>query len=730
MGRLVIISNRLPLTIEKVDDGYIYHPSSGGLATGLASLDDSLEKIWIGWPGPILEEGDQQQIIADLNQKGLVPVFLSAQEIELYYEGFSNKTIWPHFHYFTQYTSYEEKYWEAYQSVNSKVFKIVKDQIRPGDTIWVHDYQLMLLPNLVREQFPDAKIVFFLHIPFPSFEIFRVLPYRKKLLEGVLGADLIGLHTFGYMRHFLSAVYRILGHEATFGEIDYANRRVNVDVFPMGIDYDKFANPEQYYAEDRIGLMDERRFKSKGRKIIISIDRLDYTKGISQRLKAFERFIHTYPQYRGKLTLILLVVPSRSNVDQYQELKQEIDTLVGQIDGDYRTFGWSPVQYFFRSFSFEDLTKLYKVADVAMITPYRDGMNLVAKEFVASKDRQQKGVLILSEMAGAATELSDALLVNPLDINDLVDSLKQALEMSEAEQSERLKRMQDRIRKYTVSKWARNFIESVNSRRNLSTKSDASISIHNAKDEIASGYRAATKRTIILDYDGTLMPFNEDPQAVFPDTELLSIIEALATDKKNKIVINSGRDRNTLDEWLGHLNVDIAAEHGTWIRIKGKWQLTIELDDSWKTQLQPILNKVVDRTPGSFVEEKDYSLAWHYRNSDRELGQNRQEELKVLLTPHTQKLGLQILEGKKVLEIKNWKINKGKVLDYWLNGTKLNFFLAIGDDATDEDMFKVLPPEALTFKVGQGLTSAGYRLENYQEVRSLLKHLSNIGENL
>ncbi|MCB0617825.1 MAG: trehalose-6-phosphate synthase, partial [Saprospiraceae bacterium] len=282
MPRLVIISNRLPVTINKKEGELIYYPSAGGLATGLNSLDESLQKVWIGWPGrATTDEWERESIRQDLAKDDLVPVFLSQEDIHLYYEGFSNKVIWPHFHYFTQYTTYSEEYWEAYQRVNEQFAEVVRKVVREDDLVWVHDYQLILLPELIRRDFPEISIGFFLHIPFPSYEVFRTLPWRKELLRGLLGADQIGFHTFGYMRHFLSAAYRIAGYEHHFGKLSVGNRVVNVDVFPMGIDYDKYAYPESYgAAEDGEPTI---RQLPRGRRLVISIDRLDYTKGIPER---------------------------------------------------------------------------------------------------------------------------------------------------------------------------------------------------------------------------------------------------------------------------------------------------------------------------------------------------------------------------------------------------------------------------------------------------------------
>ncbi|MEL6637891.1 MAG: bifunctional alpha,alpha-trehalose-phosphate synthase (UDP-forming)/trehalose-phosphatase [Bacteroidota bacterium] len=722
MSRLVIISNRLPITIDNKEGELIYHPSAGGLATGLNSLDQSQQKVWIGWPGRAIKKRQMDEVTQELAKKDLIPVFLSSKEIERYYEGFSNKSIWPHFHYFTQYTIYDSEYWKAYQKVNQKFADIVIQELRPDDRVWVHDYQLMLLPHLIRQVFPDISIGFFLHIPFPSYEIFRILPWRAELLTGVLGADQIGFHTYDYMRHFLSAAYRITGFEHHFGKLTVGHRLVNVDVFPMGIDYDKYAYPERLVGGDSIRKRIDR-FKSKSRQLIISIDRLDYTKGIPQRIRAFEKFIAQNPQYHGKVTLMLIVVPSRSNVEQYRELKDEIDTLVGRIDGEYRTFGWSPIQYFFRSFPFADLCALYKAAEIAMITPLRDGMNLVAKEFVASKEESQRGVLILSEMAGAANELTDALIINPQDIDDIVGALHQALEMPAQEQAERLRKMQKSIKKYNVKRWAENFInQQIEMEANKQSR-QTNLLQPQTTQALVRAYQTAERRLILLDYDGTLVRFHPDPQEARPDEALIDILHRLRADARNKLVFISGRDKQTMNQWLGALESEMAAEHGVWSNYGQGWQTDASLNSNWKGDIRPVLESMVERTPGSFIEEKEYSIVWHYRNIDKALGEKRIREFRDTLLYLTANLDLQVLEGNKVVEIKNAGVNKGKAALHWINESDWDFILAIGDDNTDEDTFKVLPSHAYSIKVGLGQTAARYNLLGVEKVRELLSHL-------
>jgi trehalose 6-phosphate synthase/phosphatase len=722
MSRLVIVSNRLPVTIKKEAGDLIYHPSAGGLATGLNSLDENTEKIWIGWPGQeINDEWERETVKKDLEKDGLYPVFLTQEDIRLYYEGFSNKTIWPHFHYFTQYTSYRDKYWEAYQEVNQKFAEAVIPLIREDDMVWVHDYQLMLLPAMIREAYPEISIGFFLHIPFPSYEIFRILPWRKEILEGVLGADQIGFHTFGYMRHFLSAVYRIGGYEHHFGKLNVGKRLVNTDVFPMGIDYDKYAFPEASVKEEENDVIRQIRQLARLQKLVISIDRLDYSKGIPQRIRAYGHFLEKHPEYIGKVTLVMLVVPSRANVDQYKNLKHEIDYLVGKINGKYGGFGWVPVQYLYRSLDFGALTTLYKEADIALITPVRDGMNLVAKEFVASKEESKRGVLILSEMAGASNELTDALSVNPQDKNSISDALVEALTMSDKEQRQRLEIMQEKLKKYSVSHWAATFISE--QQKLMKAQKEKLVNQHLAKpmvEELVKEYHSAKKRLVILDYDGTLMGFKKDPTAVVPDESLINLLRSLSEQEGTKLVVNSGRDKHTLEEWLGGLGLDMAAEHGVWQKKDGNWKTSPGLSVSWKDNIRQVLNNMVERTPGSFIEEKDFSIAWHYRGIDRDLGEKRVREFRDVLLYLTANDDLQVLEGNKVVEVKNAGVSKGKATAAWLGEEEWDFIMALGDDHTDEDTFKALPDTAHTIKVGLDKSVARYHLLSVEEVRSFL----------
>ncbi|MGE5393475.1 MAG: bifunctional alpha,alpha-trehalose-phosphate synthase (UDP-forming)/trehalose-phosphatase [Candidatus Saccharibacteria bacterium] len=718
---LYIISNRLPVKVNKGDNGFNYERSEGGLATGLGSLKDLKDRHWIGWPGIYSEdEGEREEIKNELEKDNFHPVFLTEEQIENYYEGYSNSVLWPLCHYFYTFIQYESKYWDSYQEVN-RIFCLEADKfIKPGDIIWIQDYQLMLLPGMIRDIIDGISIGYFHHIPFPSYELFRVLPERAEILKGLLGADLIGFHTHDYMRHFIDASYRVLGLDCELDEIHIGDRLSRVDAFPMGINYELHYNA---ILNESVQKTAKELLESFGNhKLALSVDRLDYSKGILHRIKGFASFLEHYPEYRGEVSLVMVVVPSRDTVDRYADLKIKIDEMIGAINGTYSTLNWQPVYYFYRGFPFEELMALYHIANFALVTPLRDGMNLVAKEYVAAK-RDNPGVLILSEMTGAAAELKEALIINPNDTEQIEDALVEAMIMSVAEQKSRMAKMQKIIERQNVNKWAQDFVSELDNIESKNKGLREKVIDEKAYQEIKEKYSNAKKRLLILDYDGTLVPIVKHPEMAIPEETLLQTLKTMADDEKNTVVISSGRDMAFLEKWFGKLNVDLAAEHGAFFKEKGKWnevdqiQFLPDNDEIWD-----IMQHMVEKTPGSKLETKKTSLVWHYRNCDKWLADLREKQLINALMRPCARLNLQILRGNKIVEVKAIGYNKGTEALRLLDNDNYEFVMAMGDDITDDDMFHALPEDAITIKVGTVSNIARYNLPQH-DTNKFLNHL-------
>ncbi len=729
--RLVVVSNRLPVTVSAHNGGFTYTPSVGGLATTLNTLRSDIEMIWLGTPGlDISDPKDQDRVKHDLfGQFDSVPIFLDAAKFDAYYNGFSNGCLWPLFHYFPQYAHYDFEEWSAYQSINRRFSEAVLEVARPSDNIWVHDYHLTLLPALLRDSLPDATIGYFLHIPFPSYEIFRALPWREEILKGLVGADLLGFHTYGYARHFLSSLLRIVGLEQEFGWVTLDDRQIKVDTFPLGVDIQRFEDGKSSKAVK--AAVEDLQEQVGDCKVILSVDRLDFTKGILERLRAFDRFLQSNEEWRGKVQLITLLVPSRTRVPEYQSLKRQVDELIGRVNGEFGQPGWTPITYLYRSVPFEQLMSLYLVADVALVTPLRDGMNLVAKEYLASHT-DGSGVLVLSETAGAAEELGEALIVNPHDEEEMVEALRHALTMPLEEQKRRNLVMRRRLARYDTKRWARDFFQELDSLRQARTKRLPRRLSDKALEDLLQKYKHASKRLLLLDYDGTLVPFAPTPGGAKPDAELMQLLSVLARDQKNQLVAISGRDADTLQEWLGEVRIDLVAEHGAHVRLadRDEWENMVQgVEEGWKDNLRPVLEVFVDRTPGSLIEEKGAALVWHYRRAEPGLGSQRAAELTQALEGFVANTTLHILQGHKVVEVKPSSVSKGRAAQPWLQGkTKYDFIFAIGDDVTDEALFEVIPEDQWTVKVGIPETSgAKYYLPSSEEVRVLLKEFLEAG---
>jgi trehalose 6-phosphate synthase/phosphatase len=722
--KIIIVSNRLPVTILKSDSGLAYRPSTGGLATGLSSLREEFETVWIGWPGSVAKE-DRKQVEAKLAKDFKChAVFIPQQLVEKYYEGYSNRTVWPIFHSFPSYAKYAGPEWEAYKKANTLFAQKILEVYQPGDILWIHDYHLMLLPKFLRDHAPNITLGFFLHIPFPHFDIFRLLPQHCEILESLLAFDLIGFHTHDYAQAFLGSVRRLLGYDNTLGQLLVGDHMVQVDVFPMGVDFKKYSSaPHDPLLSEEISSI---RNSLKTGKSVFSVSRLDYTKGIPESLEAIKEFFALHPEWHEKVVFILVVVPSRENVERYASLKREIDELVGRINSSFGTLEWQPIRYIYRSLTFGELVGLYTNADVALVTPLRDGMNLIAKEYLATR-HEGNGVLVLSELAGAAKELLEAITVNPNSKEEIAHAIHKALIMPVEEQQRRNKIMQARLETNNLYHWVRQFLRRLEEVHETSNVLAVKLLDAAHKLELITSFSRVESRLIMLDYDGTLVPFADEPEKALPDDQMLLILKKLATSVHNHVVILSGRDRHTLNQWLGHLNITLVAEHGGWVRWreKSEWSRTTPpASEGWKKDIRPILELFVGRVPGSMIEEKDFSLVWHYRKADSESSSAAARELLDTLSTFTANLNIQVLPGNKTVEVRTMGNSKGIFFTKFLSAPLAQFILAMGDDWTDEDLFAVLPPSAYSIKIGQRISKARYNLKSVQDVRALLDKLS------
>ncbi len=732
--RLLMVSHQLPVKIEFKNGHIDVNPREGSFNAGLNYFYKSQNCFWVGGLNLKDEEFSEEKKEAlriKLYENNCFPLFNEKTEVTDEFNVFNNQIIHPVFHYFLQNIEFNQEAWIGYENLNKQYAELIRNIINEGDKIWIHDYHLMLLPKFLRESNPDTSIGYFLHIPFPSYEVFRLLPWRIEILEGLLGADLIGFHTYDYERHFMSCVRRLLGYDTDFNKILLEERIAKVDSFPMGVDYNRFYDAAKKIKkrpeEQKSDLQKEiELFKSQGqnRKILLSIDQLDRSKGLPERLRTYQHFLTKYPEYRENVILLFVLMENSESNDENENLKGEIDELVGKINGEFAVINWTPIWYFFRNLNFDDLTEIFTLSDIAILTPFRDGMNLASKEFIATRI-DGKGVLILSEMAGAAKEMYESLLSNPNNIEDIALNIKKAINMPEEEQINRNSVLQDRLKNYTEAKWASYFIGGLSNVKKLQETKQTKKINEQIKDKIKNKFKKAKKSILFLDYDGTLSAFKKDPLEAAPDEDLYNMLSILSKLPNNDVVIISGRHKETLADWFsGSWNITIIAEHGVWTKMPvGDWEIMEQTKAEWKDIVRPYIEFYVDRTPGSFIEEKNYSLVWHYRKADPDLGNLRSWELKEemleLITNHD----LEIMDGDKVLEIKSAGINKGRAALNRMGETKYDFIFGIGDDWTDEYLFKDLPDDAITIKVGTKPTVAKYYVEGTEDVRPLLKSL-------
>ncbi|RKO92877.1 glycosyltransferase family 20-domain-containing protein [Blyttiomyces helicus] len=627
--RLIVVSNRLPITITKdVVGAWNFKMSSGGLVSALSGLKKEMSFTWIGWPGLEVPKEEQEGMKTQLMEEhSCAPVFISDVIADGHYNGFSNSILWPLFHYHPGEINFNEEHWDMYQEANAAFADAIADIVENNDLIWVHDYHLMLLPTMLRDRLEgsgkDVKIGFFLHTPFPSSEIYRILPVRKEVLIGVMNSDLIGFHTYDYARHFLSSCTRILGLHTMPNGVEYEGRVVHVGTFPIGIDPEKFSQGlESAAIQTRIRRLEER---FRGVKVIVGVDRLDYIKGVPQKLHAFELFLSRHPEWIEKVVLIQVAVPSRQDVEEYQHLQQVVNELVGRINGRFGTVEFTPIHFMHKSVNFEELVSLYAVANACLVSSTRDGMNLVSYEYIVSQQKNH-GVLILSEFAGAAQSLNGSIIVNPWNTEELAQGIYDAMTMPDNLRQSNHQKLYRYVMKYTAAFWGLNFVKEL---QRVTDENDPRKLPRLPVSLVLDRFEKAKKKKIIfLDYDGTLTTSHKLPEFAKPSAAILEAINRLVSIPDVYVYILSGRSRMHLERWFSETGVGLSAEHGCYYRHpkalgddflelvadrifrrrsnNGWLALVDQVDSSWRDTIRPLFQHYSERTPGSFIEEKEH----------------------------------------------------------------------------------------------------------------------------
>jgi trehalose 6-phosphate synthase/phosphatase len=712
MPSLINVSNRLPVIVSET-----IVPSAGGLVSALEGFRSDHDFQWVGWAGAEVQDPDRRESISrELKERfGYTPLFLSEQEVDDFYTGFSNSSLWPLLHYLPSYARYDRRWFDAYINVNGAFAQAVSSRAKQGTMVWVHDYHLMLLPSLLREQRPDLKIGFFLHTPFPSYEIFRCHPNRRELLEGLLGADLIGFHTSDYLRHFRNTVQRLLGIGSEINTIITESHTVSIGVYPISIPSEKFET--EMKSEVYRNHLNEYRRIYKGKKIVLNVERLDYTKGVPRRLDAIERFL--METGRRDVVFIFISVPSRESVPAYRDLRRTIELKVSKINGEWSTIDHAPIHFIHQSVEFSQLCALYTLADVGMVTPLIDGMNLVAKEYLICQQHND-GVLILSEFAGAAQELPQAIIVNPYDIDQMAHALQQAMEMPQPERERRMAPMRRRIQRYDAQRWARSFIEDLAAVPEEQRKPAAALA---PSPEKLGPLLHRGRWAFFLDYDGTLTQMRKYPEDAVPDPVLSTLFEKMQSRTNLEVFLLSGRTRRDMNHWFGDIGFHLIAEHGFYFKHRHavEWeQVEPHVDLSWKSRVADSLLHYADLTPGSFVEEKNASVAWHYRGAEPEFGEWKAHQLVVELQEMLSNLPVEISHGIKIVEVSSILINKGIFMQRMKSLNRYDQVLCAGDDEKDEAMFRATVEKDISIKVGPGETVATYRVASPAALRTLL----------
>ncbi|WCJ32331.1 Alpha alpha-trehalose-phosphate synthase [UDP-forming] 1 [Euphorbia peplus] len=721
--RLLVVANRLPVSaVRRGEDSWSLEISAGGLVSALLGVKE-FEARWIGWAGVnVPDEIGQKALTKALAEKRCIPVFLDEEIVHQYYNGYCNNILWPLFHYLG--LPQEDRL------ATTRSFQSQFAAYKKANQMFAEEYN------------SNMKVGWFLHTPFPSSEIYRTLPSRSELLHSVLAADLVGFHTYDYARHFVSACTRILGLEGTPEGVENQGRLTRVAAFPIGIDSDRFIRAlDNQQVQDHIKELKER---FSGRKVMLGVDRLDMIKGIPQKILAFEKFLEENPNWRDKVVLLQIAVPTRTDVPEYQKLTSQVHEIVGRINGRFGTLTTVPIHHLDRSLDFQALCALYAVTDVALVTSLRDGMNLVSYEFVACQD-SKKGVLILSEFAGAAQSLgAGAILVNPWNITEVADSIRQALTMSREVREKRHQHNFGHITSHTAQEWAEIFVSELNDTVIEAQLRTRQIPPMLPEEDAIKRYLQSNNRLLILGFNSTITEpvdnhgrrgdqIKEMELKLHP--ELKEALTELCSDPKTTVVVLSGSVRRVLDDNFGEFDMFLAAEHGMFLRFtNGEWMTTMpeHLNMEWVDSVKHVFEYFRDRTPRSHFELRDTSLVWNYKYADAEFGRlQARDMLQHLWTGPISNASVDVVQGSRSVEVRAVGVTKGAAIDRILGEvvhskampTPIDYVLCIGHFlGKDEDIYTFFEPELPPDGLGISRTKPTDGLQSPGERRPSLKN--------
>jgi len=721
--RLVFCSAQLPFAVRKHKGHYTLQEKIGGVASAVGSVYQAYDSVWFGnLDLPPRIQAKSKAAIQHLAQQHQCHAILCKDpQLQKAADTFCENTLWPLFHYRPESTSFEESGWLAYEAFNKAYFEVLRKQLQPTDTIWIHDYQLMLLPGLIRKEFPDISIGFFLHTPFPSFEVFRLLPWRRQILTAMLGADLVGFHIYEYTRHFHSCLFRILGLEVKLGSVVSGDRLVHTDAFSLGVDFKTFSQIRKSEAYEQA--VEKLQEQAQGCQTVLSIDRLDPTRGILEKIDTIEGLLEQHQEMRGKVVFLLRTFEG-SHTPTLRQYARDVEARITACNRRFGRKHWVPVLHEHAQGDRTEVAALYNCADVLLVGSLRDGMNLIGKEYVAAR-QSDRGVIVLSEFAGGARELGEAILINPHDRDGCIGSLAAALTMPPRRQATTFARMKQRQQRNTALNWSVTFLESL---RHVKMRQ---VTIHShsfnarAAAKVSAAYRTTKQRLLLFDYNGTLVPVPRDGRTKPPPPALLDLLARLARERNNRVAIITDNSRPLIEHWFEKHPVDLIACSDAAFRRDHKWTEAPELATAWQEDARPILEKYVIRTPGSYIDEKRYALIWHFENAEKELGEVRARELLEDLRSFAGMENLQVNELGRLIEIRNAETHKASMLRNYLDDHAYDFIFAVGDDQSNEAMFEILPQDACTVRIGSTLTSARYNLPDHARLLAFLNEIAD-----